>query len=66
MVVKKNKKMHRKTFNAIRVELIPAFEDDLNFQIRIKEVQVLLTNMFVRLNKRGRPKKDEGDEVYAA
>lgn len=49
-----------------QIELVPTFEEASQFQSRKEEVQVLLTDMFLRLYKRGRPKNEEKEESHAA
>lgn len=60
---------HKKIFEALKalgdqpcVRLIPVFEDEQQFASRKTEVQIILTDMFLRLHKRGRPKKDQREE----
>lgn len=65
---------HKKIFEALKalgdqpcVRLIPVYEDEQQFVSRKTEVQIILTDMFMRLHKRGRPKKDQREEdAYAA
>lgn len=50
----------------LQIQLIPTNESTSEFQSRKEEVQVLLTNMFLQVRKRGRPKKNEEGESNAA
>ena len=50
----------------LQIHLIPISESTSEFQSRKEEVQVLLTNMFLQVRKRGRPKQNAEDESNAA
>jgi hypothetical protein len=50
----------------ISIELVPVLEEPALFQARKEEVQVLLTDIFLRLHRRGRPKKNDQEEAHAA
>jgi hypothetical protein len=49
-----------------KIELLPVLESEAEFKKRKEEVQVLLVQMFLRSKQRGRPRKNEEDESYAA
>lgn len=60
---------HKKIFEALKalgdqpcVRLIPVYEEEQLFVIRKTEVQIILTDLFMKLHKRGRPKKDKSEE----
>lgn len=61
---KKNKSNNK--LNLITIELIPVNESEAEHQNRVKNVQIILTQMYLRLLKRGRPVKDEEEELHAA
>jgi hypothetical protein len=61
---KKNKSSNK--LNLITVELIPVNESEAEHQNRVENVQIILTQMYLRLLKRGRPVKNEEEELYAA
>ena len=50
----------------IKIELQKQIEDKISFQERRDQVQILLTDMFLRLKKRGRPNSTEEEDQYAA
>lgn len=59
----------KKIFEALKalgdqpcVRLIPVYEDEQHFATRKTEVQIILTDMFIKLHRRGRPKKDQSEE----
>jgi hypothetical protein len=55
-----------KPSRAFSLELVPVLEEPALFRARKEEVQVLLTDMFLRLHRRGRPKKEEKEKPHAA
>lgn len=64
---------HKKVFEALKaidnqhcVQLIPIHENNEHFAIRKSEVEIILTDMFMRLRKRGRPKKEQCEEALRA
>ena len=61
---KKNKCSNRPSL--ITIELIAVTEPDTEHQERVEAVQVILTQMYLRLLKRGRPLKNEEENLYAA
>lgn len=61
---KKNK--NGSSLKLIAIELIPVTESETEHQDRVEAVQIILTQMYLRLLKRGRPQKDEKEELYAA
>jgi hypothetical protein len=61
---KKNKSSNK--LNLITIELIPVNESEAEHQNRVNNVQIILTQMYLRLLKRGRPVKNEEEELYAA
>ena|GEM_PF-4835518 len=64
---KKPKKNYRRNIKVLpTLEWIPVEESKIDFQKRKEQVQELLVFMFMRLRKRGRPKKNEEPESYAA
>lgn len=67
MMAKKPMKISTKSkSNLIAIELIPVIETEVEYLERVEEVQVILTQMYLRLLKRGRPLKNEEEELYAA
>ncbi len=51
----------------IKIELIPVYISEIEFQEKKKEIQNLIARMVVSTQKRGRPSKDqEEDFEYAA
>lgn len=51
----------------IKIELIPVYVSEIEFQEKKKEIQNLIARMVVSTQKRGRPSKDqEEDFEYAA
>lgn len=66
MAKSKNESTNVRKLSELNIEFTPAIEPIEDFQKRKEEVQLMLTDMFKRLHKMGRPKKNDGDESYAA
>lgn len=67
MMAKKPKKICTESKSKlIAIELVPVNETEVEYRERVEEVQVILTQMYLRLLKRGRPLKSEEGELYAA
>ncbi|MEZ4872622.1 MAG: hypothetical protein R2827_10400 [Bdellovibrionales bacterium] len=63
----KNAVEHLRNTNEIKVELIPAYMPDADFQDKKEEVQNLISRILLSTQKRGRPSKDREEiEAYAA
>jgi predicted component of type VI protein secretion system len=63
-VSKKTKCSNRPSL--ITIELIAVTETETEHQERVQAVQVILIQMYLRLLKRGRPLKNEEENLYAA
>jgi len=51
----------------IKIELIPVYVSEIEFQEKKKEIQNLIARMVVSTQKRGRPSKDQEENFeYAA
>ena len=63
----KNAVEHLRNKTEIKVELIPAYMPDADFQDKKEEVQNLISRILLSTHKRGRPSKDREEiEAYAA
>ncbi len=62
MARKLKKAVRRLPANWPRVQLIPAPEDQVSYELRKQEIKSLLAVLFVSAHKRGRPKKSESEE----
>ena len=56
----------KRRLNQLNIELHKKVEDPILFQERRDQVQVLLTDMFLRLKQKGRPSTIDEDEQHAA
>ena len=52
----------KRALDCIKIELNRTIEDKISYQKRKEQVQTLLAEMFLRLKKRGRPIKSEGED----
>jgi hypothetical protein len=66
MAKKPNKIGIKNKASVISIELVPVIENEVEYLERVEEVQVILTQMYLRLLRRGRPLKNEEEELYAA
>ena len=65
-----SKKMQRRSQTAscdgLRVELVGITSPDGRTELRMKEIKTLMTKLILSSSRRGRPKKHEEEESYAA
>ena len=62
----KNANKHEIDTGIYAVNLVPTVESKEEFQKRKELVQFMLIDIFTRLRQIGRPRKNPGDEPYAA